>query len=233
MMINNPQIIPQNDQPERSWHADPSFQPDPRKKIQRVAAVGSDLDTLLRAYALCPVPDHDIVRVDLVYNPSLEKAFQARLDLLESQHNNPAFRPHWDQESNADWRGKVLNLFHQLCAPYTDPDFPNVHLIPAWHGCSHAVLNAILEGGYEALGTTDAGFFGKARYFTPDAEYASRVYAKGEGGALLMNWLSCGSVYPVVGGDMPARPGDPQPNGDMPHLYARPHIKTTMCILLL
>ncbi len=59
-------------------------------------------------------------------------------------------------------------------------------------------MPSILNGNLANLALTDAGYFGKGVYGTPDAEYAWRVYSK-RGGMLLFCCFSFYSAYPVVG----------------------------------
>jgi len=60
------------------------------------------------------------------------------------------------------------------------------------------VLDSLFSTGFANLASTDAGFFGKGLYATPDAEYAYQIYSKG---ALLVNWMAVFSPYPVIAKD--------------------------------
>jgi ribosomal protein L36 len=115
-----------------------------------------------------------------------------------------------------------------LAKPYIDGEYPNVKLLPVWHGTRPEMLDSIFTIGYESLAITDSGFYGKGLYGTYEAEYAYRVYSQG---ALILNWAACYSAYPVIDGDMnnlkekgnyqnydahfipvtPANPKDPNP----------------------
>ena len=91
-----------------------------------------------------------------------------------------------------------------LAAPYQDPDYPQVKLLPVWHGTHPDALDTILKTGYANLAETDSGYFGKGLYGAIEAEYSQRVYSKG---ALLVNWVAFYLAYPVIGGDMPKLTG--------------------------
>ena len=76
--------------------------------------------------------------------------------------------------------------------------------MPAWHGTRPQVLDSIFRAGYANLASTDLGFFGKGLYFSHEACYASQVYSQG---ALVLNWVSSYSAYPVIRSDMEALSG--------------------------
>jgi len=120
--------------------------------------------------------------------------------MLQEHHGNTAFSPKFMQENDPDWRNEINQMFEKLTTPFTDPDFPNVKLLPLWHGTKPEVISSILRVGYANLATTDEGYFGKGLYSTCEAEYAHRVYSKG---VLVVNWVSMYSAYPVIHGDMP------------------------------
>jgi hypothetical protein len=48
-----------------------------------------------------------------------------------------------------------------LTDPYQDEDYPNVKLMPLWHGTQREKLGSLLSAGYGAFGDTDNGYFGK------------------------------------------------------------------------
>ena len=75
---------------------------------------------------------------------------------------------------------------------YTDPDYPAVKLLPAWHGTNPKILESLFSAGYANLGTTDEGFFGKGYYSAYEADYAYRLYSQG---ALILNWVASYSAF--------------------------------------
>ena len=113
-----------------------------------------------------------------------------------------------------------------MSEPYTDPDYPAVRLVPAWHGTQQDFLKGIFTIGYSALATTDTGYFGKGLYSAYEAEYPYRVYTKkhGENGSLILNWVAIFSPLPVINnGEFkpekaaipPDKPYIPERHGDM------------------
>ena len=161
-------------------------------------AAAADTEQVLKLFAACGVPGFDVVAVREVCNPTLTDGFHSRLALLQTRSGNPPFRPKYQSESNPTHRDAVIAVVKTLARPFTDTSFPDVSIVPVWHGTNATALPSILNGGFANLASTDSGFFGKGIYGTPDAEYAWRVYAK-RGGVLLLCCFSFYSAYPVVG----------------------------------
>src|SRR5256885_6094680 len=119
--------------------------------------------------------------------------------MLQERHGKDAFSPKFSQETANEeekiWRERIHQRFEELTDPYNDSDYPHVKLLPMWHGTNPTVMDSILKTGYSNLATTDPGFFGKGIYSTCEAEYAYRVYSQG---ALILNWVSAYSAYPVI-----------------------------------
>eukprot|EP00727_Mastigamoeba_balamuthi_P013420 m51a1_g8700 hypothetical protein (1354) ;mRNA; r:83730-87949 len=164
-----------------------------------VAATQSDTEFVLDAYSRCPVPGMAVGSIDVVYCPALERLFEARAHQLQGRSGNRAFEPAWQSEADAAVRAPVSDRLVRMTAPLRDGDFPDVQLLPLWHGTDKENLDSILRAGYANLAKTDVGFFGKGVYSTYEARYAHEVYSKG---ALVLNWVSFYSAYPVVEGDM-------------------------------
>ena len=187
---------------EKSWHFDASVKPEAstvKTPYQLLEATDKDKQKIVNYYLQRPVPGMDIKKVQVIYNPQMNRGFAARLAMLQERHNSPAFAPKFSQENDAAWRKEIHQRFEQLAAPYVDSDYPNVKLLPLWHGTSPEVIISILKTGYANLATTDDGYFGKGLYSALEAEYAHRVYSKG---TLVLNWVSMFSNYPVIHGDM-------------------------------
>jgi len=81
-----------------------------------------------------------------------------------------------------------------------------VSLIPAWHATrgGQAVIDSICSTGFANLATTDAGFFGKGIYVTPNAEYSARVYGtdNNNNGIIILCFVAVANVFPVIYEDM-------------------------------
>eukprot|EP00727_Mastigamoeba_balamuthi_P001731 m51a1_g11555 hypothetical protein (584) ;mRNA; r:4175-16007 len=150
-------------------------------------------------YQRCPVPGYDLAKVEIIYSPHLEQAFENRVAQLQARISNKSFAPGYERESNRALRTAVRDRLMDMVRKNPEAAFPNVKLVPMWHGTRAEALESVFRAGYANLATTDEGFFGKGVYSTYEARYASEVYSRG---ALLVNWVSFFSAYPVVDGDM-------------------------------
>jgi hypothetical protein len=186
-----------------------------------VPATSRDFAKVIEYYQHCPVPGYDIKSVEIIYNPTMQRAFADNLRILQGRHNNPAFRPRFDVFSLSDeeqrlseieqqnlrinlaaeaaWRTKTREMWETMAAPYMDRDNLQVKLLPLWHGTRPEILPSIFKAGFANLASTDSGYFGKGLYSTYEAEYSYKYYCKG---ALILNWVSSFSAYPVIAGDM-------------------------------
>jgi serine/threonine protein kinase/WD40 repeat protein len=200
---------------KQPWHFDPEKRSDgvTLRGYELFPAGREDFYKVWSSYFSHSVPGYDIVKIDVIHNPDLNRAYAARLNLLQNRHGNPAFSPSFDTEGTAEERAhrqRIDCLHQQMTAPFADSTAPNVRIMPAWHGTDAAVLDSVFQTGFANLATTDSGFFGKGLYTTGEADYAHRVYATQNGsraGALLMAWSSCYSALPVIGGDGPKLSG--------------------------
>lgn len=185
---------------EKSWHFDSASKTFlDNKKYDLLPATAQDIQKVLSFYNHHPVPGYHVSNVKVIHNPGFNRGFELHMAKLQERHQNSAFEPKWNWEPHPEWRQKVDELFKQMAKPYTDPDYPNVNLLPLWHGTRSDILDSILRSGFANLATTDAGFFGKGLYSTFEAEYAYRVYSQG---TLLLNWVAIYSAYPTIDGDM-------------------------------
>ena len=174
------------------WHPDPSLA---AAQVSSASAAGqqfvvapaaaADTEQVLKLFAACGVPGFDVAAVREVCNPMLTDGFHSRLAQLQTRSGNPPFRPKYQHEAHAAHREAIVQVVDSLARPFTDPSFPDVSIVPVWHGTSATALPSILNGSFANLASTDSGFFGKGIYGTPDAEYAWRVYAS-RGGVLLL-----------------------------------------------
>lgn len=185
----------------RSWHFEFEQHADKlaqsREVYELLDASVNDIEKVIYSYQHHPVPGMDIQRIQVIYNPEMNRGFMSSLALLNRRSSKVAFKPKWKLEG---WRGKVAEYAINLCSEYGDEDFPNVNVMPTWHGTTAAAVESICETGYANLATTDSGFFGKGVYAAHEAEYAYRVYSKG--GPIVMNWNAFFLAYPVIHGDM-------------------------------
>lgn len=190
-----------------------------------VSANKADFAKVLECYERYPVPGYTLRTVDIIYNPGMIRAFDDNLQMLQARYGNPAFRPKFENEKAVasdgslkrtimqdgslgklvdeapeykQWRKDVRKMWEDRARPYIDPSYPNVKLLPLWHGTDPNIIKSIFRTGYANLATTDSGYFGKGLYSTWEAGY-SKYYYKG---TLILNWVSSLSAYPVIAGDM-------------------------------
>jgi hypothetical protein len=137
--------------------------------------------------------------------------FEARRNRLQQRHGNPRFSAGWQQsrdgeDKEQEARAAVARHLEVLTDPYQDEDYPNVKLMPLWHGTQRDKLGSLLSAGYGAFGDTDDGYFGKGIYATFHADYA-QIYADKfgpvdlENGFLLFNWGITYNSRPVISSD--------------------------------
>jgi SidE phosphodiesterase (PDE) domain/Poly(ADP-ribose) polymerase catalytic domain len=193
--------------PSKSWHFSAHLLAQANKAEKEngfalLPAGVEDIGKLLQLYFLCPVPGYDVRRVEIIYSRNQSQIFERRMQVLNTRAepaSAAAFAPKWSTEYDACWRAEVDIICRSMAAPYHDPDFPNIKLLPMWHGTKDDVLESVLRAGYACLAKTDVGFFGQGVYFTREAEYAYRVYSQG---ALILNEVAFYSAYPTIDGDM-------------------------------
>ena len=192
-----------------------------------------------------------IKTVKIIHNPLLVKAFESRIVLLAERHGNAAFTSKWDVESKSDQerrqRQVSISLLKDMAKPHNDPQAPHVTLLPMWHGTRSSALESICKAGFANLALLDPGYFGRGLYNTGEANYAYRVYCQG---ALLVNWVSFFSGFPVLKGDMekllgkgnyqnydahfapvvPVNPSNPQETVFHPCEIGQKHIYTELAV---
>lgn len=71
-------------------------------------------------------------------------------------------------------------------------------MIPVLHGTSVIAATGIIESGFSALSSVDAGFYGKGMYFSSSALYTTPYYASKADPAILICLAIPGNPYPVV-----------------------------------
>ncbi len=188
---------------EKAWHFDSKIKATIPKEGDKsyvlVPAGDKDNRKVVEFYQHHGVQGMEIQSIDIIYNPTMNRAFSLKMKMLQERANSPAFSPTWSTESNPDWRQEVDLMCQNLSRPFADSDFPAIRILPLWHGTDPKVLDSLFRTGYADLAVTDAGYFGKGLYSAFEAEYSHRVYSKG---ALILNWVAFFSAYPVIDGDM-------------------------------
>lgn len=191
------------DQKNPFWHIDDKTKAKAvlgEKKYSLLPASEEDKAKVVQFYGFCPVAGYDVASVEVIFNPSFNRAFVYELDRLQEKTGETVFAPKWDQMTGNEQRKAVIQQWKTFTAPYYDSKYPSVHLFPGWHGTRPEFLDSLFRIGYSSLSYTDNGFFGRGLYFAYEAEYSHRVYSKG---ALILNWVASFSPLPVIDGDMP------------------------------
>ena len=121
------------------WCPDPSLAaaqiPSSSTEHFVIAPAGAaDTEQVLKLFAACGVPGFDVVAVREVSNPRLTDGFHSRLAQLQTRSGNPPFRPKYLSESDPTHRDAVIQVVKTLAGPFTDPSFPDVSIVPVWHG---------------------------------------------------------------------------------------------------
>eukprot|EP00727_Mastigamoeba_balamuthi_P013684 m51a1_g8939 hypothetical protein (760) ;mRNA; f:935589-941782 len=191
----------------RVWHFDESLRPETigsGKSYALIDAGRRDSEFVVELYQRSPVPGLELARVQIIYSPHQEQAFENRVAQLQARVGNPAFAPGYEGEGNRATRAAVRERLMEMARRTPEAAYPNVKVVAMWHGTRAEALESVFRAGFASLATTDEGFFGKGVYSAYEARYASEVYSRG---ALLVNWVSLFSAYPVVDGDMPRLTG--------------------------
>eukprot|EP00727_Mastigamoeba_balamuthi_P002205 m51a1_g11982 hypothetical protein (220) ;mRNA; f:864959-865951 len=166
-----------------------------------IPAGKEDADKVLAAYIRHPVPDMVVDTVHIIYSPARETLFAANIEQLQGRADDPFFAPQWLSEDKLIQRASVMEYLNDQVEAYKDPEFPDVGLLPMWHGTAAGNVDSICRTGFANLAITDQGYFGKGLYTAYEAIYAYDAYAKADG-VLLLCWVSFFSAFPVIEGDM-------------------------------
>lgn len=206
---------------DTSWHFERVLKPDDKTigNYTLIQPGSADIVKVLGAYFHHPVPGYNIASIEIVYNEQLNRVFYGNMKMMNVRKGNPKYMPEWKNAAldvEKQQREATFQQFQNLSQPHGDPDVPNMHLLPLWHGTNDDVAEYIFNMGYGIFQTnpqfvTDDGYFGKGVYTAHEAEYSFRSYAKKHGAkaVLLLNWVSSFEAYPIIHGDMPKVQGKP------------------------
>jgi hypothetical protein len=77
------------------WRPDASLIPPTSgsEKFVIAPAGAEDTETVLRLFAACSIPGHDVTSVREVSSPAITEAFHGRLAQLQCRNGNPPFQP--------------------------------------------------------------------------------------------------------------------------------------------
>ena len=111
-----------------------------------------------------------MTRVDLLRNDTIRYAFDSKVKILEYRRSTSA-EVYGAKLVDDGVKMKHLAFMKRLFLHNSSLDHANVMLM--WHGCPMSKLEHICNTGCADLASTDAGFFGRGVYCTPEAEYAA------------------------------------------------------------
>ena len=172
----------------------------PHRGYAFIEAREKDWEIVLRCYQHHPVPGYDVSRVEVIYHPAMNHSFATSIHMLQQRKGNPRYVADWADKQDAGWRRHVDQQLSNLAEDYVDDNYPDVKLMPLWHGTQNMNnIRSILSTGYAPFGDTDDGYFGKGIYMAHEAHYASR-YAFPDG-RLILNWVASYSSYPIISND--------------------------------
>lgn len=155
---------------EKSWHLDSSgikSDSNTQSSYSILDATKKDTEKAISFYQTHPVPGYEVASVKVIYNSGFDMTFNQQLKQLQTRKGNPSFAPKWSNSmSNKKHREKTIEILHSYAKPFVDPDYPDVLIVPAWHGTKPELLDSIFKAGYSNLGSTDNGYFGKGTHST-------------------------------------------------------------------
>jgi Poly(ADP-ribose) polymerase catalytic domain/FG-GAP repeat len=193
-----------------SWRCRPDYIPKPYHLTDvSMTRNNPELQKVVEAYQRSPVLGYDLKRIQVVYNAAFEQQFGLGLANFQQKSGIPVFAPGWLHENAIEQRQRISDSLDSMAALYRDPAYPHVKILALWHGTQSEALDSIFRTGFASLAQTDEGFYGKGIYFAYEAAYSYGVYSRkgieegvSHNGALLLNFVSCYSAYPVVDGDI-------------------------------
>ena len=177
------------------------------KKAPYILIEGGEIDKrrVLDLYERRKVPGYEVSKVEVIFNKTLVKGFEAKIQLLEQRHESAVHAPQWKTETKEkqqkEVRERVDYTLHTEVEKYAVAT-RHVNILPMFHGTNPKLFDSIFRIGFDILASkdsTDAGYFGRGLYNTSYAEYAWRVYSTG---GLVLNWVAFYSAFPVIKEDM-------------------------------
>jgi len=143
-----------------------------------------------------------VVSVYGVVNPQIATNFEGYRGVLQRRYTQD---PHlfkkddWMKADRSDLRSWVSHSFITLAQKYRwNTITETVPIIPVVHGTDCAIAWKILDTGFCALSSLDAGFYGRGIYFSSSAQYTLPYYSAKPNPCLILCLAIPGNIYPVV-----------------------------------
>jgi len=143
-----------------------------------------------------------IVRIHGVINPQIAHNFEGFRGVLQRRFvRDPSLfrREDWLQSGDSELRRWVMHSFGTFVQKFPWNGLgDSVPVVAVLHGTDLNVAWKILETGFCALSSLDAGFYGRGIYFTGSALYALPYCAAKPQPCFVLCLAIPGNVYPVV-----------------------------------
>jgi len=143
-----------------------------------------------------------ISRIYGVINPQIATNFISHRSILTrrlEKDPNLFKKEDWRRDSQLDLRQWMMHQFGDLAQSLPWNRIGElVPIVPMVHGTDAAVCWKIIDTGFSALSSLDAGFYGCGIYFTSSAQYALPYYSTKRNPAVLICLAIPGNVYPVT-----------------------------------
>jgi len=166
----------------------------------------------------------DFIEVFAVINPLLVSSFAnwrvMNMNRLKGDSAHLFQSESWKKLDRPEQRQFVRKVYEQKVAVYPwnheDDKFP---LLPVAHGTSEDVAFNIVKGGFVALASLDAGYYGKGIYFTTYVLYTIPYFVSKPAPAIIVSLACLGNPFPVVEGhqDPDSLSGQPTISGYQSH----------------
>jgi len=176
--------------------------------IKKLLMVGTPeyyhaLDILRALDGQALVKANAVLRISAVCNPAVALNFINQRGILRKRlKNDPNIfaKSEWklieDRQVLRQW---VFQCYQELCSSYPWNESTELTpVIPVVHGTSEAIADKIIDNGFSALSSLDAGFYGKGMYFSSSARYILPYYATKPNPVILICMAVPGNSYPVV-----------------------------------
>ena len=113
---------------------------------------------------------YEMTRVDLLHNATIRHGFDSKVKILEVRRANRTASFNVKLEDDGV---KMRHLADMKRLFLHNSSLEHANLMLMWHGCPASKIEHICNTGCADLATTDAGFFGRGVYCTPEADYAA------------------------------------------------------------
>jgi len=177
--------------------------------FEKLLAKGSDDYKVFEALFSLRLDGAEIVKRDCiasvysVFNPELAKSFDVtNKSIAKRLRTQPTLfkKDDWksmDRFDLREWTKKGMDA-RIASYPWNQNTEEGASTVLALHGTDASIARNIIDGGFSALSTVDAGYYGSGMYFTSSAVYGLPYYGTKKKPSLLICLLTPGNSFPVV-----------------------------------